>query len=113
VAEDEAQSVSEANARLFRVLGNPTRLAIVRLLMRRPHTVTELTDQLGLGQSRVSNHLACLRWCRLVDTESQGRQVVYSISDQRLARLLPIAAEIADDNADLLANARRTGPDWL
>jgi DNA-binding transcriptional ArsR family regulator len=113
VAQDEALTASEANARFFRVLGNPTRLAIVRLLLSAPHTVTELGEQLGLGQSRVSNHLACLRWCRLVVAESRGRQVVYSISDQRLARLLPIAAEIADDNADLLANARRTGPDWL
>lgn len=104
---------SEAVARFFRVLSDPTRLGIVRLLLSRPHTVTELVGELGLGQSRVSNHLACLRWCRLVVAESRGRQVVYSIADQRVGWLLPIAAEIADENADLLANARRTGPDWL
>lgn len=113
MTEDEAPTASEAIARFFRVLGDPTRLAIVRLLMGRPYTVKELADQLGLGQSRVSNHLACLRWCRLVVTENRGRQVIYSINEQRLGRLLPIAAEIADDNADLLAGARRTGPDWL
>ena len=50
-----------ASARLFRVLGNPTRLGILELLLDRPRTVTELIDRLGSSPSRVSNHLACLR----------------------------------------------------
>jgi len=31
--------------------------------------VAELVAALGAPRSRVSNHLACLRWCRLVEAE--------------------------------------------
>src|SRR4051794_15996356 len=47
-----------ANARFFRVLGDPTRLAILERLLDRPHSVSELTVALRIAQSRVSNHLA-------------------------------------------------------
>jgi DNA-binding transcriptional ArsR family regulator len=94
--EDVAHGV--ADARFFRALGDATRLAIVRLLLVRPHTVSELIAELGAPQSRVSNHLACLRWCGFVTTERNGRQIIYSIGDERLRRLLTLASEMADDN---------------
>lgn len=43
-----------ATARFFRVLGDPTRLRIVELLVDRPHTVPELTAAFGAPQGRVS-----------------------------------------------------------
>ena len=70
-------SDTEALSRYFRVLGDPTRLRIVEALLERERTVSELVDLLGAPQSRVSNHLACLRWCRFVDPERHGRTVVY------------------------------------
>src|SRR5262245_41665426 len=49
--------------RLFKVLADPTRLALLRRLSESDATVTELVSDLGEPpQSRVSNHLACLRW---------------------------------------------------
>jgi ArsR family transcriptional regulator len=104
---------NEASARFFRVLGDPTRLAIVHLLLARPHTVSELVDQLGASQSRISNHLACLRWCRFVIAERDGRQMIYSISDRRLRRLLQLAVTMVKENEDHLANCERIGPDWM
>ena len=103
----------EADARFFRVLGDPTRLAIVRYLMEEPHTVGDLVAKLGTSQSRVSNHLACLRWCRLVTTERRGRQVIYSIGNPRLAELLAIAADLVDENREHLISCRRIGPNWV
>ena len=47
-----------AHARWFRVLADPTRLAILNTLLTGPHSVSELTHQTGLPRSRVSNHLA-------------------------------------------------------
>src|SRR6266700_4423901 len=96
-----------ANARFFRVLGDPTRLAILHYLLIQPHSVSELTGKLGIAQSRVSNHLACLRWCRFVTAERAGRRVIYSVADQRLERLIAAASEIADENGDHLATCRR------
>ena len=100
-------------SRYFRVLGDPTRLRIVGALLDREHTVSELVDLLGVPQSRVSNHLACLRWCRFVDSERRGRAVVYRISDERVASVLELADSLAEPNCDHLASCKRIGPDWI
>jgi ArsR family transcriptional regulator, cadmium/lead-responsive transcriptional repressor len=109
-----SRAVGEAaNARFFRVLGDPTRLAILHHLLIEPHSVSELTVKLGIAQSRVSNHLACLRWCRFVTAERAGRRVIYSVADQRLQRLIAAASEIASEHRDHLATCRRIGPEWI
>lgn len=102
-----------ATARFFRVLGDPTRLRIVELLVDRPHTVSELMAGLGAPQGRVSNHLACLRWCRFVDDERRGRQVIYRIADPRVAGLVGMARGLAGEHGEHLASCGRIGPDWM
>ena len=106
-------SVLAADARFFRALGDSTRLAILQHLLVRPHNVSELTKELGVPQGRVSNHLACLRWCRFVTAERSGRQVIYSVSDLRLRGLLDLASELASDSQEHLATCGRIGPDWI
>ena len=101
-----------ADARFFRALGDPTRLAIIRLLLTRPRNVSELVAELGAPQSRVSNHLACLRWCGFVKTERKGRQITYSICDPRLSRLLILASEMIDDNRHSLNPFPEPNADW-
>jgi len=112
-AVEEGTASGPGDARFFRALGDPTRLAIIRLVLVRPRSVSELIAELGVPQSRVSNHLACLRWCGFVTTERRGRQVIYSISDARLRRLLELASEMARDNHENLTATTRLGPDWL
>src|SRR5919108_6414104 len=73
---------------LFRSLGDPTRLAIVRRLAEGEARVVDLTRALGLAQSTVSKHLACLRDCRLVDYRAEGRQSFYSVARPELLDLL-------------------------
>ncbi len=102
-----------AHARFFRVLGDATRLALVQELLVGPRTVSELVAKLGLPQSRVSNHLACLRWCNFVTTERKGRQVTYSISDTRMRQLLRLATHLIGQDQQRLAESTRIGPDWL
>lgn len=102
-----------ASARLFRVLGDPTRLRVLQLLLARPHAVTELVDATGASQSKVSNHLACLRWCRLVDAEREGRSVTYKVTDLRIGDLVAAAADLSAQNCEHLATCGRIGPDWI
>lgn len=102
-----------ASARFFRVLGHPTRLQILSLLLDRPHTVTELVEATESSQSTVSNHLACLRWCGFVETERNGRQVTYSIADHRVRNVLDSGQALAADHCELLASCTRIGPDWV
>jgi DNA-binding transcriptional ArsR family regulator len=110
---EEDVALGVADARFFRALGDPTRLAIIRLLLVQPRNVSELIGELGAPQSRVSNHLACLRGCGFVTTERKGRQITYSISDPRLRRLLALASEmIGDNNKDSAITPPPSGVDW-
>lgn len=113
VRSTAANDLTLAAGRLFRVLGDPTRLAILELLAERSHTVSELVEATGAPQSRVSSHLACLRWCRVVDDERQGRHVIYRLADKRVTELITSGSALAAEHCDHLATCRRIGPDWI
>ncbi|MDF5757442.1 metalloregulator ArsR/SmtB family transcription factor [Spongiactinospora sp. TRM90649] len=91
VRADIAAGVSPAAA-LFHSLGDETRLRIVARLALGEARVVDLTAELGLAQSTVSKHLACLRDCGLVGYRAQGRQSFYSLTRPELTGLL-VAAE--------------------
>jgi len=74
-----------------KVVADPARLAIVRRLASGPARVTDLACELGLAQSIVSGHLACLRDCGLVTARPAGRASVYSLAPPSLAELLAAA----------------------
>lgn len=76
---------------MFKSLGDPTRLAIVQHLVLGEHRVVDLTAHLGLAQSTVSAHLACLRDCDLVASRPQGRASVFSLKHPQLLDLLSAA----------------------
>lgn len=76
---------------LFRGLADPTRLALVRRLALGEARVVDLCADLGLSQSTVSTHLACLRGCGLVDFRPEGRASVYFLTRPELMDLLASA----------------------
>jgi arsenate reductase len=78
----------------FALLGDRTRLRLLRLLAERPLTVGELTGPLGVSQSAVSQHLARLRHARLVIDERQGQQVLYHLQTAELQSLFAEASAI-------------------
>ena len=88
-ALDGARSMSAA-ACLFRGLSDPARLAILRHLALGEHRVVDLTAHLGLAQSTVSAHCACLRDCGLLVARAAGRATVYSLATP--AELLEVLA---------------------
>lgn len=75
-----ARAGLEPAAALFRSLADPTRLAIIARLAGGPARVVDLTRALGLAQSTVSKHLACLRQCQLIEVRPDGRASVYSLA---------------------------------
>ena len=83
-----------AAACLFRSLGDPARLAILRELATAERRVVDLTAHLGLAQSTVSGHLACLRDCGLVTSEPRGRASVFRLARPELLALLASAEQV-------------------
>lgn len=89
-----------AAACMFRSLGDPTRLAIVQHLALGEHRVVDLTGHLGLAQSTVSAHLACLKGCGLVDSRPVGRASVFSLARPELLTLLSAAEALLAETGD-------------
>lgn len=75
-------------AKLFRGLGDPSRLLIIDLLRKGPKCVYEIVDSTGLSQSNTSAHLGCLEDCGLVQKERRGKFMFYRIAHQEAAALL-------------------------
>ncbi|MGH3614975.1 MAG: ArsR/SmtB family transcription factor [Pseudonocardia sp.] len=94
---------ASAAVALFRSLGDPARLAIVMRLAAGEARVVDLTEVLGLAQSTVSKHLACLRGCGLVDYHIEGRQSFYSLTRPELIDLLRSAEHLLAQTGNAVA----------
>jgi DNA-binding transcriptional ArsR family regulator len=93
-AELERVELASAAA-LFRSLGDPARLAIVRRLATTgPTRVVDLMAVLGLAQSTVSKHLTCLRDCGLVTSEPVGRASLFRLAQPALVDMLGAAETV-------------------
>jgi ArsR family transcriptional regulator len=68
---------------LLRLLADPTRLRLILLLEEEELSVAELQEILGMGQSRISSHLAQLKRAGVVDNRRSGKNVYYGPAKQR------------------------------
>jgi ArsR family transcriptional regulator, arsenate/arsenite/antimonite-responsive transcriptional repressor len=76
--------MTERLAGLLGTLGEPNRLEICRLLARRPATISDLVDELGLSQPLVSHHVKRLREGGLIETLEPSRRSPYRVKPQIL-----------------------------
>ncbi len=93
---------AELHARFFRTLGDPTRIRLLQVLIEAQTgecSVSELVAAIDAPQSRVSTHLGCLRWCGLVQTRREGKQVYYRVADPRVRELLALGGAVLRDHA--------------
>ena len=73
---------------VFKALGHPARVAIIRELSKGERCVCDLVDAAGLGWSTVSRHLSVLRAAGVVEGEKRGLQVFYRLSLPCVARFI-------------------------
>jgi len=67
----------------LRLLADPTRLRLMLLLEQEELSVAELQEILGMGQSRISSHLAQLKRARVVQDRRAGKNVYYGLTTAR------------------------------
>jgi len=65
----------------LKLLGDPSRLRILMLVEREELSVAELQDVLGMGQSRISSHLAQLKRAGVVEDRRAGKNVYYGLTN--------------------------------
>ena len=101
---------TELVARLFRVLGDATRIRIIELLIDEGELhQMEIVRRIGATQARVSEHMACLVWCGFVQIRTDGRRTFYRVSNRRVTSLLDGAKEFLERNEAQIATCRRIG----
>ncbi len=111
---DDGADLLEGAACLFHGFGDRSRIAIVRHLALGEHRVVDLTAHLGLAQSTVSKHLACLKECGLVTSRPEGRASVWSLTHPDAVQQLFAAAEaLLDLTGDAVTLCATSGADTL
>ena len=70
-----------------KLLSDPTRVKIIRLLCERPMCVCELMEVLSLNQPCVSQHLTILKFHRLLSSRREGKWIVFQIDKKTLKAL--------------------------
>ena len=71
----------------FKRLSNPLRIRIIDSLVKKPKTVTDLSKDLNVEQSKLSHALQCLYCCSIVHRKKKGKNIIYSLNKETI---LPI-----------------------
>ncbi len=95
----ESQYVDLA-AEVFSLLSDATRIRIILALRTGELAVSELAERVGKPPTVVSQHLAKLRWGRVVQARQEGTRVYYSLIDEHARQLVTHAVFQAEHVID-------------
>src|SRR6478735_4602698 len=100
-------------AEKFRMLADPTRLAILRSLMSGERNVSQVVDETGRNQANVSKHLKMLSEAGLVARRKDGLQVFYTLGDPLVERLCRLVCEtIVEEAREAMGRQRKLLDGW-
>lgn len=83
------------NEEIISAFANPVRLKIIRCLQKKSKNVTELINVCGISQSAVSQHLKKLKDAGLIQDNKEGKEIYYSLSNTRSAKIAKELEELA------------------
>ncbi|MFW6233111.1 MAG: ArsR/SmtB family transcription factor [Nanoarchaeota archaeon] len=72
----------------FTNLANELKISILLCLREKSQNVTQLSNDLGIEQSKVSHALSSLRCCNIVNVEQKGKQRIYSLNKKTIIPML-------------------------
>lgn len=106
----------EQVARMAKAMASPKRLELMELLCQAPKSVDLLAREAGISIKLTSAHLKALRGARLVETERQGKNIIYRIASADIPRFWVLLRTLAEDRLLELQDALRTlassGNEW-
>lgn len=98
--ENVAPEYVQLAAEVFALLADPTRIRIVLALRGGELPVNQLAEVVGKSPTAVSQHLAKLRWAKVVRARQAGTRVYYALIDEHAARLVDEAVSQAEHVVD-------------
>ncbi len=95
--------------RLFKSLGDETRLRLLHLMLHHELNVNELVRIMDMGQSRISRHLKILADSGLLQSRRDGSYIYYSkAGDPDLAHLTDLIIQVGRSRQDFAADLEKT-----
>ncbi|OGU60508.1 MAG: hypothetical protein A2V66_17930 [Ignavibacteria bacterium RBG_13_36_8] len=82
----------EKQAELFKLLSNPIRLQIIDILNKNETSLDELTKIIGIRKPNTSQHLAVLKYTKIITSRRGGKRTFYRLVNLRLKKLLEAIA---------------------
>lgn len=85
-------------ADVFKALGHPARLAIIRFLVDSPSCIcNDIVDEIPLAQPTISRHLSELKKVGLINGSIEGKNICYCLDEKRWNEVQLFMAEFASD----------------
>ena len=82
------KSKEQALALMFKALSHPTRIWIVRQLVKEDHCVREFVKALNVEFATVSRHLAKLKEAGVLTSRKQGREIWYGLNRDAISTMI-------------------------
>jgi ArsR family transcriptional regulator len=89
----------ETQAKLFKALMHPARLAILDILREGEHCVCHMEAVLGYRQAYISQQLMVLREAGLVQDRREGWNIFYRVTNPEVFAIMDIAARLSGKEA--------------
>lgn len=106
----------EQVARVSKAMASPKRLELISLLSQGPKAVEDLAAETDMGIKLASAHLRDLRLACVVETERQGKRIVYRLANAAVADLWLALREVAEDRLaelqSVVATLGRNQHEW-
>ena len=87
-------TIDDMYVKIFKALGHPIRMKIVRSLRSGPLCVCTINENVDFSQSNLSQHLKILKDAGILKSDKDGLKIMYSIKDEEVKNLLNVAEKI-------------------
>jgi len=78
----------DLSVKIFKALGHPVRLKIVKFLFDGPKCVCKLNEDMEFSQSNLSQHLKTLKEAGILTSEKIGMEIHYKISSEEIKKII-------------------------
>ncbi len=89
-------SNNEKTAKIFKALGDPNRIAILKMLQSGEKCACKLLEELNIGQSTLSHHMKILCDAEIVKGRKEGKWTHYSFNDEGINNAKDILNDITE-----------------
>jgi len=89
-----ANSIYDIQAEFCKAMGNAARLQIIETLREHPMNVTAIVEVTGFGQSAVSRQLGALRNAGVVQSQRQGNEIIYELTDENIVEVCDLVRKV-------------------